>query len=98
MDSTPGSPRGSVPALTQSERIRAGVVYWLFVGACLTLTAGGWYIVRLEDTPVRDAQRTPAMIQQVEVITRDDGHGHATKFPLSSTPIRLLACDILPIG
>lgn len=46
------------------------------------VAAGGFYLVRLEDTPVRNADPVPARIEHVEVISRDDGHGHTAKLPL----------------
>jgi hypothetical protein len=75
-------PRLSVRQWTRAERVRAGVAYWLFVAACLVIAAGGLYLVRLENTPVRNAQPVPATVEHVETISRDDGHGHAAKVPL----------------
>ena len=79
--------RSDVPAhartvWSRAERLRARIAYWVLVVACLVIAGGGWYLVRLEEQPARVADPVQATVEHVDVITRDDGHGHMTKRPL----------------
>ena len=69
-------------ALTRTERVRAGVAYWLFVVACLAFSGAGWYLVYVEAGPARNAQPMQARIEHVEVVSTRDPKGHAVRKPL----------------
>jgi Protein of unknown function (DUF3592) len=77
-DANAGSPPSEVRELTHTERVRAGVAYWLFVVACLAFSGAGWFLVYVEGKPVREARPVPATIEHVEVVPTKDGHGHSS--------------------
>jgi len=80
--SPPSPSQGPPRQWTRAERMRASIAYWLLVVACLIVAGGGAYLVHLEATPDRGTQIVPATIEHVEVIARNDGHGHTVKLPL----------------
>jgi Protein of unknown function (DUF3592) len=67
---------------TPAERMRAGIAYWVLVAACLVMSSGGVYLIYLQERPAREARQVAATIERLEVIPRDDGHGHVEHRPL----------------
>ncbi len=78
----PPSPRDEIRPLTAQERTRATIAYWICVGACVVFAAAAAYIVWLREAPIREARPVAARIEHVEMISRDDGHGHVRTLPL----------------
>ena len=68
--------------LTRTERVRAGVAYWLFVVACLAFSGAGWFLVHAEAAIARHAQAVDAVIEHVEVVSAPDSKGRVTRRPL----------------
>jgi hypothetical protein len=67
---------------TRSERIRAGIAYWIVVAACFIVAGSGWYLVHLQGALSRTTRPISATIEHAEVISKKDSHGHVTKQPL----------------
>ncbi len=74
---------GGLPGpLTRTERVRAGVAYWLFVVACLAFSGAGWYLVYVEAGPTRNTQPVQARIEHTELVSIKDPNGHVLRRPL----------------
>jgi hypothetical protein len=65
--------------LTRTERVRAGVAYWLLTVALLAFSGAGWFLVYAQGKPARTAQPVPARIESAEVLSVKDAHGHPVK-------------------
>jgi hypothetical protein len=78
MTSSPSGPRD----LTRTERVRAGVAYWIFVVALLAFSGAGWYLVYVEAGPARNTQPVQAKIEHVEVVSAKDASGRPIRRPL----------------
>lgn len=73
---TQSTPPTALRSLTRTERVRAGVAYWLFIVACLAFSGAGWYLVYVEAGPARNTQPVQAKIEHVEVVSTKDPKGH----------------------
>jgi hypothetical protein len=77
-----GAAVDTVRQWTRSERIRAGIAYWVVVAVCLLVAGSGLYLVRLQGALTRTTQPISATIEHVEIISKKDAQGHATRQPL----------------
>jgi hypothetical protein len=73
---------GETRPLTRAERIRLGILYWGFVGACLVFAAVGWRLVRVQEIPIRNSVPVTAMVDRVDVVTHKDGRGATVQQPV----------------
>jgi hypothetical protein len=71
-----------VRPLTRTERVRAGVAYWLLVVALLAFSGAGWFLVYAQGKPARSAKPVPARIESSEVLSVKDAKGHFVKRPV----------------